>query len=130
ALRPVDVLEDEDRRLNEPDAFEKAARREEQQQALRNLVVAAEAQEQCDVSEGLGCFRLGHQPIDRNPQLLARNGWRVRLENARRFVDEARERLIPDLLLVRKTAPTDDPAAATEHLRSEVPAETRLSDPG
>jgi len=101
ALCPVDVLEDEDGWLGETGAFDEASRGEEQQQHLWHPVIGSQAQEEREIADRVGDLGLGHELLDRELELFASNRQWVRLQDAARLVNDARERLVSRLLLVR-----------------------------
>ena len=103
-LRPVDVLEHEQRRLLEPEALDEAAGGEEQQGEARATMSSsgAEPEQEREVAgasrrlSGSG-ISLGH----RLRELLARDRERIRLDDPARIPDEERERLVARLLARR-----------------------------
>src|SRR5919106_3741548 len=100
ALGPVDVLEHEDGRLREGRALDESSRGEEQQPSLRDIVIGSQAEEKRKATHCLGrlCFR--HERLYCDAELLSGSLRRVGPKNAAGLVDESRESLVANLILV------------------------------
>ncbi len=126
AFCPMDVLEDEDRRLHEADALEEAPRGEEQQLRIRDVVVRCKTEEKREIAERFRRLGFRHELLDPELQLLARCRRRVRLEDSDRRVHKARECLVPGLLLIGEAAASKDATAVGRDEYGELVAEPRL----
>ena len=123
-IRPVNVLEDEHRRLHVADAFDEAPCREEEQLTLRHIVVDTQPEQERQVAEGVGRFVIRYQLDDCGLELRTCDVRRIGLEDPGRLVHDAGERLIAGLLLVGQTATAEDAAAALRDERRHFVAET------
>jgi hypothetical protein len=126
AFCPMDVFEDEDRRLHEANALEEAPCGEEQQLRIRDVVVRCKTEEKGEITERFRRLGFRHELLDPELQLLARCGRRVRLEDSGPRVHEARERLVAGLLLIGKTAAPKDATAVGGDEHGELVTEPRL----
>src|SRR5205814_1906898 len=93
-----------------------------------NLVVGREPEQQQQVPEGLRCLVLRQQLANPCFELRPRSCRRIRLEDAAEVMNDARERLVAEALLVRETAPAQNAAATVVDERSSLAAEACLSD--
>jgi hypothetical protein len=126
ALRPVDVLQHEKRRLPERGRLDEAPRREEEKLWVDGGVAGAKAEQEPEMTLRLCDFSRGQDLLDGTTQLRARDFRRIRVEDAARRPNDLRESLVARLPSIRQATAAQGLTAALGHKRLGLAAESRL----
>ena len=129
-VRPVDVLEDEDRRLVSRAGLDEDAHRLEEAVAVGGRRLRLESEQDREVpGDRLGLFR-ADEPLDERAQLSRRHVDVVAVEDARQLLHLRRERAVRAALTIRQAAASHDAPPARRDALHELGCEPRLADSG
>ena len=125
---PVDVLEDERRRLVSRSRFDEDPDGREEAVAIGGRRLRLEAEQDRDVAgDGLGLL-LADEPLHERAQLSVATVDVVAVEDAGELLHLRRERAVCAALAIRQAAAADDATAAGRDALRELGREPRLAD--